>query len=128
MLAAGVVGGTILAILCDQPIKVLAISVMRNNQRLDLCAQEMVGAGRAHRRQRIQLLRVHKFQNLGHIGEMHSREVCRQRITKIGLELDIGNEDSIFNKFIRLSLNTVGVQESRRSASLHYGNGFCLKL
>ena len=72
MLAAGVIGGVVIAILCDQPIKLLAINVMRNNQRLDLGAQEMVGAGRAHRRQGIQLLRIHKFQNLGHIGEMPS--------------------------------------------------------
>ncbi len=54
----------------DRLVEIVAGWIIGKNQRPDLGAQEMIGAGRAERGERRQRLRIDEFQNRPRIGEM----------------------------------------------------------
>ena len=89
MLAALVVGRIVLAIALDQCVEGRALRVMRHDERADLGAQEVIGAGGAERRQLLQLLGIHEFQHLRRIDEMSDLHlVLRDAAANLGQQAE----------------------------------------
>ena len=70
MLAAVVIGRIVGPVVLDELVESRTLGVMRHDQGADLGAQEMVRAGRAEWRQRLQHVGIHELQHLGRVDKV----------------------------------------------------------
>ena len=95
MLAALVIGGVVGPVVGEglverrhHRVEIAGGWVVRQHQRADLRAQEMIRAGRPKRRQRLEILRIDELQHRGRVGEVADLALaCRNMLANGGQEL-----------------------------------------